>query len=121
MKQLYRAFVIVLILSFTGGCESIDRMFGLDKPEGSAAPEKPAFNIIQMAPEPPPPVQFEPKPFAPALGNMQWRPGYWSYDGRGFVWKDGEFIERPAPTARWLPDRWEKRQFGWVFVPGYWQ
>jgi hypothetical protein len=68
---------------------------------------------------PPAPI-FEEKPH---LQNPQieiWRPGYWAYDGVAFDWVPGRVIEKPAPYADWSPDRWEKRSFGWSFVPGTW-
>jgi len=79
------------------------------------------FPYVRLAPSPPPnPL---PEVFYPSANPMAqvWRAGYWDYDGRQFNWVEGHFIERPDPTAAWSPDRWERRAFGWAFVPGFWQ
>jgi len=50
-----------------------------------------------------------------------WRPGHWTYEGQRFYWIPGEVLTRPSATAVWSSDRWEHRQYGWVFIHGYWQ
>ncbi len=50
-----------------------------------------------------------------------WRPGYWSYNDGKFTWKPGCIMPRPEPTAIWSPDRWERRAYGWAYIPGHWQ
>ncbi|MGB4102436.1 MAG: hypothetical protein WBK91_11090 [Alphaproteobacteria bacterium] len=50
-----------------------------------------------------------------------WRPGFWIFNGHRFAWVKGHYIRRPAATALWSLDHWEQRQYGWVFIPGYWQ
>lgn len=50
-----------------------------------------------------------------------WRPGYWSYDNGQFNWIAGTVIDKPTLSAVWSPDHWEKREYGWAFVCGYWQ
>lgn len=68
----------------------------------------------------PPAPQFEEKPQLDNPQTQIWRSGYWDYDGIGFNWVSGRVMEKPAPYADWSPDRWEKRAFGWCFVPGHW-
>lgn len=60
---------------------------------------------------------------SPQLEDPQmeiWRPGYWDYNGVSFDWIPGRVMQRPAPYAVWSADRWEKRAYGWCFVPGFW-
>lgn len=78
---------------------------------------------IMLSPDPPPMAISEerPKPPQPDVNNYIWRSGHWHYDGEHFVWRKGEFIQRPQPWSVWSPDRWERREYGWAFVPGYWQ
>jgi hypothetical protein len=80
----------------------------------------PAFSYLRLAPTPPPEPLMEMKPQPDEPTQQVWRRGYWSYDGRNYTWVSGEYISRPAPTAAWSGERWEKRSFGWAFVPGYW-
>lgn len=69
--------------------------------------------------EPPPPLVEEiPEILEPRTAF--WRSGYWAYDGEEFFWIPGALAQRPHPTAQWSPERWEKRAFGWAFVPGRW-
>lgn len=53
--------------------------------------------------------------------TQEWRRGHWVYDGAAFSWIAGHFIDRPGPTAVWAHDRWERRSYGWAFIPGHWQ
>lgn len=79
------------------------------------------FPFVRLSPSAPPQAPFEER-LAPEEPLRQiWRKGYWDYDGKEFVWVPGHFIYRPDPTASWTSDRWEKRSFGWAFVPGFWQ
>ncbi|MDX9689863.1 MAG: hypothetical protein EOM37_00870 [Proteobacteria bacterium] len=78
-------------------------------------------SYIRLAPSAPPARYYETKPMSPAPMLLTWRAGYWDYDGVQFFWVPGYYIEKPNPTAAWTPDRWERRQFGWAFIPGYWQ
>jgi hypothetical protein len=79
------------------------------------------FTYLRMAPSAPPEPVFEEKIRSDDPQNEYWRPGFWNYDGLTFDWVPGSLIARPDPTAVWIPDRWELREFGWAFVPGYWQ
>jgi hypothetical protein len=85
------------------------------------AEERSAYPYPQLSPVPPPEAPLE---TPPALSNPSgeiWRPGHWGYNGLEFYWISGDILSRPAPTAVWSADRWEFREYGWAFVPGYWQ
>lgn len=82
------------------------------------APVLPSY--VRLSPNPPPPFAEIP----PAIEDLQhktWRPGYWSYEDGQFTWVPGTIIDKPAFTAVWMADHWEWREYGWAFVPGYWQ
>ncbi len=92
-----------------------------DLPSEPVAQPAAPFPFIRLSPSSPPDTPFEQAPINYEPGKQVWRKGHWSYDGKDFAWISGTFIEKPHPTAAWTPDRWEKRQFGWAFIPGYWQ
>jgi hypothetical protein len=107
------AFALALPLA---GCET-----------DSASPEpyvtseaQPAKNYIRLSPNAPPEKPPETKPLIDTR-NQIWRPGHWSYDGNQFTWVPGEVMDKPTFSACWSPDRWEKREYGWAFITGYWQ
>jgi len=76
---------------------------------------------IQLVPAAPPENLYEPTASPADPMHELWRAGYWSFDGYNFNWIPGEIIMRPHPSAVWSSDRWERRAYGWAFVPGYWQ
>jgi len=79
------------------------------------------FPFPRLAPSAPPQNMIEEIPENPSPSQQIWHPGYWAYDGRSFNWVDGTFMVRPSPTAVWSPDRWDRHDYGWAFIPGYWQ
>ena len=50
-----------------------------------------------------------------------WIPGYWDFNGNGYVWTPGHW-EVPPPNSRsYVAAHWEVRANTNVFVRGYWQ
>jgi len=88
---------------------------------GQQAASPPPGPFLQMAPTAPPAPLLEMKPILQDPQRMAWRPGHWSYSNTQFSWVPGEVMEKPSPSAVWSPDRWDKREYGWVYVPGTWQ
>jgi hypothetical protein len=68
----------------------------------------------------PPPVREEVIPAAPNE-RVVWNPGRWSWDGRGYVWVAGQYVERPYARAVWEPGHWVDHGGGWVWDEGHWQ
>lgn len=68
----------------------------------------------------PPRAIVEPVPVAPAVGYA-WRPGYWSWNGRRYVWVQGAYVAPPRPGVVWVPGYWAHRPRGWVWVEGRWR
>jgi len=74
----------------------------------------------------PPPPRYEAVPAYPRAyrpGRVVWRPGFWRWDGRGYVWEPGRYVEIPRHHhyRRWETGRWEHRPGGWVWVDGRWR
>ena len=71
--------------------------------------------------EPPAPIEEMPPDQKPAGANVQWIPGYWSWDqGRtDFLWISGVWRE-PPPGRQWVPGYWHQVDGGFQWVSGDW-
>ena len=95
-------------------------------PPPSAAPPPgmpgpPPGQMIAPGPPPVPQVEMIPPPPPGPPGRMMWQPGYWSWDGRGYVWVPGIYVRRPHAHALWMPGRWVPGPYGFVWEPGHWR
>jgi hypothetical protein len=73
-------------------------------------------------PQPPPaPVTEEPPDQAPQVADVQWIPGYWSWDAdaRDYIWVSGTW-RVPPPGCSWVPGYWVQSAQGYQWVPGFW-
>jgi WXXGXW repeat (2 copies) len=70
---------------------------------------------------PPDAIEELPPDQKPAGENVQWVPGYWSWDEErnDFVWVSG-FWRVPPPGRQWVPGHWQKAEGGAQWVPGFW-
>ncbi|HET6573246.1 MAG TPA: hypothetical protein VFG68_06570 [Fimbriiglobus sp.] len=75
-----------------------------------------------VAKQPPAPIEELPPAEKPAGENVQWIPGYWSWDEErtDFIWVSG-FWREPPPGRVWVPGDWHEVQGGWQWVQGFWQ
>lgn len=73
-----------------------------------------------LQPPPPAPYEVAPPPPPPSRAYMVWRPGFWRWNGRTYVWVPGRYVRAPRPGAVWLPGHWVARHHRWVWVPGHW-
>jgi len=71
------------------------------------------------APGPPPPSRTEPAQ-APAIAVLVWTPGYWQWDGRGWLWIAGSWQVPPTPRAVWRATEWRAHGAVHILVPGGW-
>jgi len=69
-----------------------------------------------VAPEP----LTEVVPPAPA-SNAVWVPGYWDFNGTGYVWTSGRWEIPPPMSTSYIAAHWETRDDANVFVRGYWR
>jgi hypothetical protein len=71
--------------------------------------------------EPPSPINESPPDQKPAGQNVQWIPGYWSWDvsRNDFIWVSGIWRE-PPPNNQWVPGYWHQVDGGHQWVSGTW-
>jgi hypothetical protein len=71
--------------------------------------------------QPPDPIEEMPPDQKPAGDNVQWIPGYWSWDEdrSDFLWVSGIWRDVP-PNEQWVPGHWDQVDTGWQWAPGYW-
>ena len=70
--------------------------------------------IVRVAPPPP---RNEPVP--PPRRGMVWAPGYWDWNGRRHVWRNGRWV-RARRGYRYMPDEWVERNGQWERRRGRW-
>ena len=71
--------------------------------------------------QPPSPIKELPPDQKPAGQNVQWIPGYWSWDvsRNDFIWISGIWRE-PPPNNQWVPGYWHDVDGGYQWVSGTW-
>ncbi|MCE9563798.1 MAG: hypothetical protein K8U57_17285 [Planctomycetes bacterium] len=75
-----------------------------------------------VAKQPPDPIEELPPDEKPEGDNVQWIPGYWSWDDDAdrFIWISGFW--RVSPPGRiWVPGSWREVRGGYQWAPGFWQ
>jgi len=75
-----------------------------------------------IANQPPAAIEELPPDTKPAGNNVEWIPGYWSFEAaqQKFVWTSGIWRVIP-PGLAWVPGYWTKSGTGNQWVSGYWR
>lgn len=85
-------------------------------PEASAHPRA---VVVRVAP---PPLRREAIIVAPGpRERFVWVDGYWRWDGRGYDWVPGRWVDRPHRYHAWVPGHWAPVRGGWVWRDGHWR
>jgi len=87
----------------------------------AASSEQPTAGDI--APKAPPdPIEELPPDQKPEGDNVQWIPGYWSWDAErmDYIWISG-FWRQPPPNHVWVPGSWNATAKGFQWTSGFWQ
>ncbi|WP_425618813.1 hypothetical protein NA78x_002529 [Anatilimnocola sp. NA78] len=80
----------------------------------------PAPGLI-IGKQPPADIKEVPPEYQPEGDNVQWFPGYWSWDEDrdDFIWISGVWRD-PPPGRRWVPGYWAEVMGGFQWVAGFW-
>jgi hypothetical protein len=68
----------------------------------------------------PMPVPYVPaRPISP---RTTWIPGHYNWDPTtsNYVWTDGQYVEAPTATARWISGHWVQTPTSWTWINGGW-
>ncbi|MDQ3032774.1 MAG: hypothetical protein M3Y87_10180, partial [Myxococcota bacterium] len=113
MNGFTRTLIVVVALG-AAGC-------GGARVRGRAtivAPRPPTARLeVRTAPPPRPAHVVVTAPAQPPMQGAIWVEGHQEWDGRGYVWIDGYWLE-PQPDCRFTQPSWERRGGSWVYDPG---
>ncbi|HJZ59904.1 MAG TPA: hypothetical protein VKE74_33490, partial [Gemmataceae bacterium] len=89
--------------------------------EAFARPADPSAPKLVVPTQPPAPVNELPPDQRPEGDNVQWVPGYWSWDDEAsrFLWVSGCW-RVPPPGREWVAGSWVEVAGGWQWQPGFW-
>ncbi len=81
--------------------------------QGSMAEANPYPPVPTLIPEtvPKPPVTAE---------ALEWQPGYWDWNGSGYVWARGQYVPAAGHGNLWMPGWWSRGAAGWAWQPPHW-
>src|SRR5262245_24548409 len=86
----------------------------------SAVDVQPQAGIL-VPKQPPDLIEELPPDQKPEGDNVQWMPGYWSWDDdrKDFIWVSG-FWRVPPPDRVWVPGNWHQVNNQWQWTSGFW-
>jgi WXXGXW repeat (2 copies) len=68
---------------------------------------------------PPPRTEMVPTPPKSSV-PLIWQPGHYDWDGAGYVWAPGQWIERSGHGTLWQDGYWRREDGTYVWVPPHW-
>ena len=104
MRNLIRTTVLAAAIALSTGC-----LFYAGPRPGviyiGIAPPTPAVEVIVASPGP----------------RYAWRPGYWRWQVREYIWVPGGWMPMEPGYRQWMPGRWEHDRHGWYWIEGRWR
>ena len=80
----------------------------------------PAGVVYNPYPQPPP-VRIETIPPPPVSAvSLIWQPGHWDWNGQGYLWQSGRWVERAGHGTTWQDGYWSNASGVWTWVPAHW-
>ncbi len=77
--------------------------------------------VAQQPPPAPPSSQPADVITAPPAPNAVWIPGYWAYNGYGYVWTAGQWEIPPPNCHSYVAPYWAYQGGNYVYVQGSWR
>lgn len=77
--------------------------------------------VAQQAPPAPPSSQPADVVTAPPSPTAIWIPGYWAYNGYGYVWTAGRWEIPPPNCHAYVAPYWANQGGAYVYVQGTWR
>lgn len=69
----------------------------------------------------PPPTQVEIIPKPPVSATpLVWQPGHYEWNGAGYVWYPGQYVQQAGHGTLWQPGYWTNTGGTWIWHPGRW-
>ncbi len=59
------------------------------------------------------------RPPMPARGYI-WVAESWRWRHNRYAFVPGQWVLPPSRNARYVPGRWDRNRYGWVWIDGYW-
>jgi len=76
---------------------------------------------VYPAHPPVPPIRAERVPAPPSSSVvMIWRPGHYDWNGVGYAWVAGEWVDRAGHGTLWQDGYWQQTNQTAVWVPAHW-
>ena len=89
-------------------------IFGVNAVDLSAKPK-----VVYVRKAPPARKRVIVKPAKPNH-KVLWVDGNWHWDGKGYVWKNGRWVN-VRKNQKWVPGHWKKSPRGHIWIDGRWK
>ncbi len=75
-----------------------------------------------LNPYPPvPPTRAEVIPKPPVSATpLTWQPGHYEWNGAGYVWYSGLYVQQAGHSTTWQPGYWAIERDTWAWQPAHW-
>jgi hypothetical protein len=114
MMKPNRFLLAAWLATFRTGATALALIIGFSAALSTAQAAQVYVNIAPPAPE------AEVMPAPPPGPPMEWRSGFWRWNGTQYVWMPGRYVYPPRMGAHWSPGHWVQGPRGWFWMRGHW-